>query len=92
MRFDFRDVYKALDKTRDEVRDKMVRAGQRFVETARKEGDYQDRTGNLRASNYYRIHGDTLEVGNSAPYASNVEQRGYKVCSDAFLEIRREFE
>lgn len=64
-----------------DVMAKMAEVGEEFVEEAVSEGNYHDVTGHLRASNYYHVGEDGLELGNSADYASVVEARGYEVCS-----------
>ena len=60
-------------------------AGQAAVAHNIIHGDYRDRTGNLRRSNYYKVDDDGLTVGNSADYADNVESKGYMVCSEGAL-------
>lgn len=62
-----------------EIADLLVETGEEAVEYNREYGDYRNRTGNLRASNYYRVDANGLEIGNSAPYADYVEARGYMV-------------
>lgn len=43
------------------------------------EGDYRDFTGRLRRSNYGTADRNGIRVGNTAPYASEVESRGRNV-------------
>lgn len=69
----------------DEVLDAMREAGEAAVSYNRENGDYRNRTGRLRASNFYEVDQERLVVGNSAPYASDVEARGYMVCSGGAL-------
>jgi len=69
----------------NEVMSEMERAGQAAVQHNVENGDYKNRTGRLRRSNYYRVSPEELEIGNSAPYASDVESRGYMVCSEGAL-------
>lgn len=69
----------------NEVMSEMERAGQAAVQHNVENGDYKNRTGRLRRSNYYRVNVEGLEIGNSAPYASDVESRGYMVCSEGAL-------
>ena len=79
------EVEQFLRDGRNEVIEAMREAGEAAVEYNIANGDYQDRTGNLRRSNYYEIDGDTLSVGNSADYAEYVEAKGYMVCSGGAL-------
>ena len=65
-----------------EVMDEMTRVGEICVRHNIEAGDYKNRTGNLRRSNYYEVGETELIIGNSADYASNVESRGYMVCSE----------
>ena len=69
----------------NEVQEAMRQAGEAAVEYNRENGDYQDRTGNLRASNYYDVDENELVVGNSAEYAGYVESKGFMVCSGGAL-------
>ena len=68
-----------------EVMDEMTRAGEMAVQYNIEHGDYRNRTGNLRRSNYYEVDEEGLTVGNSADYAGDVEARGYMVCSEGAL-------
>lgn len=72
-----------------EVEAAMRAAGERAVEYNVENGDYRNITGRLRRSNFYAIEGDevpeTLVIGNSAPYASDVEARGRMVVSGGAL-------
>lgn len=73
-----------------EVEASMVEAGEAATEYNRKNGDYQNITGNLRRSNYYEIVKEkgkltTLVIGNSADYASFVESRGRMVATGGAL-------
>ena len=69
----------------EEVKREMSRAGEIAVQHNIEYGDYRNRTGNLRRSNYYRVDESGLIVGNSADYAGDVEARGYMVCSGGAL-------
>ena len=80
-----REVDEFLEEGMEEVMDEMRRAGEAAVAWNIEHGDYQNRTGNLRASNYYEVEEDGLIVGNSAEYAGYVESRGYMVCSEGAL-------
>ena len=68
-----------------QVKDRMAEVGEIAVEYNKTHGNYKNRTGNLRRSNYFKVDDDYLTIGNSADYASNVEARGYMVCSDGAL-------
>ncbi len=70
-----------LEECKREVLAEAERIGQEFVMDAVEEGSYHDVTGHLRASNYYEVHDDGLELGNKASYASTVEARGADVVS-----------
>lgn len=83
--FDFSDIEKGIDDFQKEVNSAFVSEGEEFVDDARKTGSYQDRTGHLRASNYYKAEKDGIEFGNSADYASYVESKGYEVSTSAAL-------
>lgn len=52
------------------------------------EGDYRDRTGRLRRSNYGTADINGIRVGNTAPYASEVESRGRNVIDSGKLYVR----
>lgn len=79
------DVSRFLQEGVQEVRDAMEEAGKAAVQYNIENGDYRNRTGHLRASNYYKVEDDGLVVGNSAEYAEHVEARGYMVCSGGAL-------
>lgn len=79
------DIERFLSEGMDEVKEAMRQAGEAAVEYNKEHGSYRDRTGNLRASNYYKVDENGLEVGNSAEYAEDVEARGYMVCSEGAL-------
>ncbi len=69
----------------EEVAAAMTEAGEAAVSYNIENGDYRNRTGRLRASNFYAVSQEGLTVGNSAPYAADVEARGYMVCSGGAL-------
>ena len=69
--------------------EEMRKAGEAAVEYNKEHGDYRNRTGHLRASNYYEVDESGLTVGNSAEYAGYVEARGYMVCSEGALLAER---
>lgn len=92
----FSDVDKFFRDMQREVLEAMDEVGRKAVSEAKRNGDYQDRTGNLRASNTYRVGLDGLEIVNTAEYASEVESKGYEVCASAALyaqeELRKKFQ
>lgn len=97
IKVDFSDIEPAFAQMRKEVDEAMRKCGESFVAKARETGDYNDRTGNLRASNFYRVEDNTLTLGNSAQYANLLEQkRGKKVSTDeafnAIIELQKKFE
>ena len=67
----------------------MTDAGEKAVEYNKRNGNYRNRKGNLRRSNYYEVSEDGLIVGNSAEYAGDVEARGYMVSSEGALLAER---
>ena len=79
------EVSRFFQEGMQEVYDAMDEAGRRGVEYNVENGDYRNRTWNLRRSNYYKVEEDGLTIGNSADYADNVESRGYMVCSGGAL-------
>ena len=79
------EIDSILDQIEDEVRRAMEEAGKAAVAYNIANGDYKDRTGHLRASNYYEVTEEGLEIGNSADYAEFVESKGYMVCSGGAL-------
>lgn len=74
-----REIEHFFAQSRREVKDYFDDLGQRAVEANISDGDYQNRTGKLRRSNYHRASEDELVLGNSADYASEVESKGYNV-------------
>lgn len=83
--YDFSDVDAYINSAETEIDSRLSRVGREAVEYAKEHGDYQNRTGNLRRSNKYKVDDEGLTLYNDADYASNVEQRGYDVLSGAAL-------
>lgn len=83
------DVARFLEEGKREVMEAMEKAGQAAVDYNVDNGSYKNRTGHLRASNYYKVDEEGLEVGNSADYAGGVEAMGYMVCSEGALIAER---
>ena len=85
-----REIEKFFAESRKEVKQYFEDLGQRAVDANKAEGDYQNRTGNLRRSNFYEASEDELVVGNSADYASEVESKGYNVIDSGVKLIMEE--
>jgi hypothetical protein len=85
-----REIEQFFTEARREVKEYFEDLGQRAVAANIAEGDYKNRTGNLRRSNYYKATEEGLELGNSASYASEVESRGYNVIDSGVKLIMEE--
>lgn len=85
MKYDLSDLQDLVPKARKEVNKKFEQVGVEFVADAVEHGNYRDRTHRLRHSNKYAIEEDSLILGNDAPYASEVEARGYDVVTSSLL-------
>lgn len=83
--YDLSDIEAALDNAEAEMDARLARVGQEAVDYAKENGTYQNRTGNLRRSNKYKVDDGGLTIYNDAPYASDVEQKGYEVLTGAVL-------
>lgn len=94
--FDFSDVGQFLKDEEWKVQSKMIDVGDEATNYAKQNGNYQDRTGYLRASNEYDVDETGLTLKNEAEYASFVESKGYEVLSNAALyaekRLKEEFE
>lgn len=84
------EIEKFFADAKREVKDYLEDLGQRAEEANIREGDYQNRTGNLRRSNYHEVDEDGLTLGNSAGYASEVESKGYNVIDSGVKLIMEE--
>ena len=73
----------------DEFLDRLCKTS---VELNKTNGNYRNRTGNLRRSNYSKVHDHTLTLGNKAEYASDVSSRGYDVIDSGIQYIKKEIE
>lgn len=85
MRSDFSDVEVFFQQGMEEAREVVRKVGEEAVAYAVANGDYQNRTGTLRASNRSEVDGLDLHLANDAEYASFVESKGYDVLSGAAL-------
>lgn len=85
-----REIEQFLSDGKREVKELYDRLGQQAVDMNVDDGDYQNRTGNLRRSNYYEATEDELVLGNSAEYASEVESKGYNVIDSGVKLITEE--
>lgn len=88
-KFDTREIDRALRDFQKEIRAEMHRVGREAVAKAKEDGDYQNHTGRLRASNKYEVSDSGLRVYNDAPYAGEVEAKGYEVVSGAALHAEK---
>ena len=85
-----KEIEQFLTDGKREVKEYFNQLGQRAVDANVAEGDYQNRSGNLRRSNYHEETEDELVIGNSAEYASNVESKGYNVIDSGVKLIMEE--
>lgn len=85
MTYDFSDIDSFINEAENEIEDKLERVGEEAVAYAKEHGSYQNRTGNLRRSNKYKVDEEGLTLYNDADYAAYVENRGYEVLSGAVL-------
>ena len=83
--YDFSDIDSFINEAENEIEDKLERVGEEAVAYAKEHGSYQNRTGNLRRSNQYKVDEEGLTLYNDADYAEDVEKRGYEVLSGAVL-------
>ena len=83
--YDFSDIDSFINEAEKEIEGKLERVGEEAVAYAKEHGSYQNRTGNLRRSNKYKVDEDGLTLYNDADYAEDVEKRGYEVLSGAVL-------
>ena len=86
---DFSDVDRFLDNEEWEVQKGMINVGDDAVKDAKANHTYQNRTGNLEASNDYDVDKDGLTLTNSADYASYVEAKGFDVLSGPALRAEK---
>lgn len=87
-----REIEHFFTEAKREVKEYLEDIGQRAEEANIREGDYQNRTGNLRRSNYHEADEDGLTLGNRADYASEVESKGYNVIDSGVKLIMEELE
>ena len=85
-----REIERFFMEFRQEVKGYLSDLGRRAVAANTAEGDYQNRTGNLRRSNYYEADEDGMVLGNHADYASKVESKGYNVIDSGVKLIMEE--
>lgn len=86
---DFSDVDKFFDDGEWEVEKAMIDVGDEAVKDAKANHTYQNRTGNLEASNDYDVDKDGLTLENTADYASYVEAKGFDVLSGPALRAEK---
>lgn len=86
---DFSDVDQFFDELEWEVQKGMIDVGDDAVKDAKANHTYQNRTGNLEASNGYDVDKDGLTLENTADYASYVEAKGFDVLSGPALRAEK---
>lgn len=86
---DFSDVDQFFNDGEWEVERAMIDVGDEAVKDAKANHTYQNRTGNLEASNDYDVDKDGLTLDNTADYASYVEAKGFDVLSGAALRAEK---
>ena len=86
---DFSDVDKFFDDGEWEVEKTMIDVGDDSVKDAKANHTYQNRTGNLEASNGYDVDKDGMTLENTADYASYVEAKGFDVLSGPALRAEK---
>ena len=86
---DFSDVDKFFDEGEWEVEKAMIDVGDAAVKDAKANHTYQNRTGNLEASNNFDVDKDGLTLENTADYASYVEAKGFDVLSGPALRAEK---
>ena len=86
---DFSDVDQFFKDGELEVEMSMVDVGDAAVKDAKENHTYQNRTGNLEASNKCDVDKDGLTLDNTADYASYVEAKGFDVLSGAALRAEK---
>lgn len=67
--FDFDDLFDHIEEFENKVVDTFCKAGEVYVAGSRERGNYQDRTGNLRNANSYKVSkkGVTIEKPQMMP-------------------------
>ena len=83
--FDLSDIDEAMDNFESELNKELDNIGKESIQYAISNGNYQDRTGELRKSNTYEVQKDGLLLENSKEYASYVESKGFEVLTGAAL-------
>lgn len=90
---DFGAVLDEFDETfNKEVENFLDKLGREAVDVNIQNGNYHDKTGNLRRSNFYKVNGNVLTVGNRASYATKVSSRGFDVVDSGIHHIEKELE
>ena len=85
----FSDVDQFFNDGEWEVEKAMIDVGDEAVKDAKANHTYQNRTGNLEASNDYDVGKDGLTLENTADYASYVEAKGFDVLSGPTLRAEK---
>lgn len=87
-----KDLDLAIALFKEKVRSRLDKVGAEAVDYAVRNGTYRNVTGRLRSSNQYEAAHDGLRIFNTAPYASDVEDRGHDVLSGAVIQAKKELE
>lgn len=81
--------FKQGEKEVDEFLDKI---GSEAEALNKENGNYRNRTYNLRKSNFHEVKDHTLTIGNKASYATDVSSRGYDVIDSGIHYVKKKLE
>lgn len=85
-KFDFSDVRRTFSRFNRQVRKKVEEVGKEAVEYAIEHGDYNDVTGETRASNHFKVdENNNLTIYNDCEHAAELEANGKDVIGNAAL-------
>jgi hypothetical protein len=91
-KFNKSDIQAMLNSKKEAIRQAIIlrlkRIGETFIKNARENGNYKDRTGNLRSSIGYVILENGVQLSQSFPGSKNV---GKQRAKDAINEAKEEF-
>lgn len=98
LNIDIASLRKQLDREGEEwerqtgrdIKRILTETGEKAVQYAKEHGTYRDVTGRLRESNFFKVEDRALIIGNSAPYAQDVEDRGEEVFLSAAVKAEAE--
>ncbi len=83
------DFFNMVDNDVDSFLEKV---GAEAENINKESGNYHDRTGNLRRSNFHQVEEHELKIGNTADYASKVSSMGYDVIDSGVMYARGKIE